>query len=292
MWRRLLWRWPRRVPAPARSRAWTAATSPRHCANGRGAQALACPVGLPPLAEDLRGDGKHQLALLVAALRIEDQQAAVGARFQVNFVGEARTILHRVTGKHRPWPTEVLEAWRGTVGGERDTLRRGGGACPLPGGDQTADIARGGMPARGGQRAEQRGFRRALVEVERLRVPGAGEGDDGLLAEAVSAEIEGLADLAILEEQIGLARQPTWRTSLPQVQGCLARRFGGGCIAGGAGCAPARELVGDPGGDDLVVGVDQLDQHPRGADIGARLQQPLLQDQVAAGDHSARPERL
>ena len=38
------------------------------------------PEGLTPIGEDQGGDGEHDLALLVAALRGAGQEAAVGAR--------------------------------------------------------------------------------------------------------------------------------------------------------------------------------------------------------------------
>src|SRR5262249_44468736 len=141
---------------------------------------LTGPVGSPALAQDLRGDGKHRFAALVAALRVEDQEAALGTRFEVDLVGKASPVANGVADQYRPWPGQVLEPGRGPVAGERDALGGGSGAGPLAGADQAADIVGGGVPAGGGERAKQRSLRRGLIEV---RVPVARKGDDAVLGE-------------------------------------------------------------------------------------------------------------
>ena len=63
--------------------------------------------------------------------------------------------------------------------------------------------------------------------MEGLRIPITGKGDDAVLAESMAAEIERLANLAILKKQVGLAGKRAWRGILPKVESWLARAFAG-----------------------------------------------------------------
>ena len=61
-----------------------------------------------------------------------------------------------------------------------------------------AQRQRRGLPAGGGEAAEQRGFRGFLVEVEREGIELAREGDDHLLADGGVAEVDDFADGEVL----------------------------------------------------------------------------------------------
>src|SRR5262245_25701636 len=106
------------------------------------------------------------------------------------------------------------------------------------------------MPARGRQRAKQGSLGRGLVNVERLWIPGSSKVDDALFAELVLAKVENLTDLAVLEIEIGFAGERPCRSILPQVQPRLGLARGGRLRARPSRQAHARELVGDPIGDD------------------------------------------
>ncbi len=163
-------------------------------------------VRLAALGQDLRDDGEHDLAFLVAGLDVGGDDAAVGPRLEVDLLRESAAILERVADVGGLHPGQISESRRRPVGSEADAL----GARSLVAGEPRADVAARGVgrrvPARRAQAAEQRGLRRRLVEVEGLRIELARKGDDLVPAEGVRAEVGQLAELAILEEEVGARR--------------------------------------------------------------------------------------
>ena len=113
--------------------------------------------------------------------------AAVGARLQVDLLGEAAAILERVADEGRLHPASDC--------GTPAKAHRPRGECParapasLPCSRERM-LPRIGIgrrvPARGAQAAEQRGLRRCLVEMEGLRIELARKGDDVVPAEGVA----------------------------------------------------------------------------------------------------------
>ena len=78
------------------------------------------PVGLAALGQDLRGDGEHDLAVLVARLNVRRNDPAIGARLEVDLLGEAAAILQRVAHVRGLEPAEVAEPGRRPVGRKAD----------------------------------------------------------------------------------------------------------------------------------------------------------------------------
>src|SRR5262245_26369090 len=113
--------------------------------------------------------------------------------------------------------------------------------------------------------------------MERLRVVFAGEGDDVVLAEGVSAQVCQLADPAVLEIEVGAQRADRTRL-VPMADDPFGLALGGLAARRGAWMAPARQLVGAPVGRRLALLVEELDQHLGDADVRPRSQIALLLD--------------
>ena len=104
-------------------------------------------------------------------------------------------------GPHRVGPAQMADAGADAERRQRLAARRGGGALRLAVIDQRPHADARDVPARSAQRAEPRGRAGRVVEMERLRIIGAREGDDRLAGELAGADDGRLADAMVLVEQ-------------------------------------------------------------------------------------------
>ena len=146
-------------------------------------------------ARELIGEpGCRQLALVVGELDQDFGYADVGPGGEDALVLGDVARRHHVARPHGSQPADLVDAGRAERG---DAIE-----------DAVAHHAhhhRAGVEPRGAKAADERPLRRLLVEMHRLRIELAGEGDDLLLRHLLAPAIVGPADLDVLVEELALA---------------------------------------------------------------------------------------
>src|SRR5262245_42008142 len=138
------------------------------------------------------------------------------------------------------------------------------------------------MPPRRAERPEERSLGSRLVEMEGLRIKGAGKGHDLVPCEGVGAKIGELADLPILKVEVRAQRARTAIGYVPEASVSLALTLCRGSGRCRTRIAATGELIGAPIGHRLALLGEELHERLADADVRSRSEVALVEHGVAA----------